>query len=110
MDNGAPSEINALVQHLQASQIPADLKERIVARLTHLSKLTRSPTFLSEFERLSNYIDWVLAIPWGKRSQDILDLEYTKKILDKNHFGLTEIKDRVLEYVSVMQLKAATGE
>ncbi|MBI2103590.1 AAA family ATPase [Candidatus Woesebacteria bacterium] len=110
MDSSATKEIQELNQKIQASQAPTDLKERVLARLAHLAKLTQSPSFLTEFEHLANYIEWVLSVPWGKRTTDILDLPHTKQVLDKNHFGLTEIKDRVLEYVSVMKLKTEKGE
>lgn len=110
MDHSATKEIEALVQKIQASAAPQDLKERINGRLAQLARLTASPSFLTEFENFSNYVNWVLGIPWGKRTTDILDIEHAKKVLDKNHFGLTEIKDRVLEYVSVMKLKADKGE
>lgn len=110
MDSSATKEIEALVQKVRASLAPDDLKERILARLTQLSKLTQSPSFLGEFENFSNYINWVMGIPWSKRTTDILDLTHAKAVLDKNHFGLGEIKDRVLEYVSVMKLKSEKGE
>ena len=110
MDSSAIQEISALSQKIQASGAPQDLKERILVRLSHMSKLTQSPSFLTEFEHLTDYVDWVLAIPWGKRTDDILDLNHAKQVLDQNHFGLTEIKDRILEYVSVMRLKADKGE
>ena len=110
MDSSATAEITALVQKVQASGAPQDLKERVLARLTHMAKLTQSPSFLTEFEHLTDYVDWILSIPWGKRTDDILDLAHAKQVLDSHHFGLAEIKDRVLEYVSVMRLKKDKGE
>jgi ATP-dependent Lon protease len=110
MDSSTTGEISSLVQKVQASALPSDLKERVLERLSHIAKLVQSPSFLTEFERLANYIEWILSIPWGKRTDDILDLAHTKQVLDKNHFGLVEIKDRILEYISVMKLKAQKGE
>ena len=109
MDNAA-SEITKLLAELKTASLPQKLAEEIVVRLEQLSKLVNSPTFLPEFDRISKYIEWVVALPWEARTQDNLDLVHAKEILDKNHEGLTEIKDRVLEYISVMKLKQEKGE
>jgi ATP-dependent Lon protease len=106
----AGEQIKILTERVNKSTIPTELKEKIVIRLDQLSRLTNSPTFLPEFDRISRYIDWVVAIPWGKATEDLLNLENAKAVLDKNHFGLEEIKARILEYVSVMKLKQEKGE
>jgi ATP-dependent Lon protease len=106
----ASEQIKVLTERVNKSNIPNELKEKIVIRLDQLSKLTSSPTFLPEFDRISRYIDWVVATPWGKTTEDVLNLETAKSVLDKNHFGLEEIKARILEYVSVMKLKQEKGE
>ena len=103
-------ELTSLKEKIKQSLVPDKLKETILVRLEQLSKLTASPTFLPEFDRISRYISWVIALPWQKRSQDILDLTRAKKILDESHYGLQEIKDRILEYISVMKLKQEKGE
>ncbi len=97
-------------ENVDKSDLPIELKKSILIRLEQLSGLVESPTFLQEFDRMNQYLDWVLALPWNKRTKDILDLARTKEILDKNHYGLAEIKDRVLEYLSVMKLKQEKGE
>lgn len=109
MDSTA-QEIGLLSQKISQAQIPDKLKEEITLRLNQLTKLTASPTFLPEFDRINKYIDWVLNIPWDKKTTDILDLQKTLSVLDKNHYGLGEIKERILEYVSVMKLKSEKGE
>ena len=109
MDNAA-SEITKLLDELKTASLPQKLVEEIVVRFEQLSKLVNSPTFLPEFDRISKYIEWVVALPWEARTQDNLDLVHAKEILDKNHEGLTEIKDCVLEYISVMKLKQEKGE
>jgi ATP-dependent Lon protease len=109
MDSAA-QEITKLVEKVKGVSLPEKLSEEILVRLNQLSKLTESPTFLPEFDRMGRYIEWVTTIPWEKRTQDSLDLANAKKILDKNHYGLTEIKDRILEYVSIMKLKQEKGE
>src|SRR3989344_8299717 len=108
--DAAAQEISKLAERVRGSTLPNNLLEEISVRLDQLSKLTNSPTFLPEFDRISKYIDWVIALPWEVRTQDRLELEAAKKILDKNHYGLLEVKDRILEYVSVMKLKQEKGE
>ncbi len=103
-------ELLRLKSVVDDSQCPEGLKERINLRLGQLNRLLNSPSFLDEYDRISRYIDWVVKIPWNKTTEDILDLERAKKVLDSHHFGLDEIKDRILEYISVMKLKAEKGE
>ena len=66
--------------------------------------MSSSTDIFDEVEHLANYIDWVTGLPWDKRSQDVLDLNRAKEVLDKHHYGLTDIKNRVLEFISIMKL------
>lgn len=110
MDNTAFQEIDVLSSKISGSSIPEDLLKLVNIRLEQLKKLTNSPTFLPEYDRMNKYIDWVVNLPWNKKSQDNLDLENAKKILDDHHYGLEDIKNRVLEYLAVMKLKQEKGE
>lgn len=94
----------------KAADIPEDLRRAILLRLDQLEGLIESSSFLPEFDRMRKYIEWVLALPWNKRTPDVLDLAYSRQILDSSHFGLGEIKDRIVEYLSVMKLKQEKGE
>ncbi|MEK7550620.1 MAG: AAA family ATPase [Patescibacteria group bacterium] len=109
MDSAA-QEITTLVDRVKKASMPDKLRELVLVRLNQLSKLTSSATFLPEFDRMEKYIDWICDLPWDKRTQDILDLENAKKVLDAHHYGLDDIKTRVLEYTSVMKLKQEKGE
>lgn len=108
--DAAAQELTSLSERIKSSSVPEKLKEVVLVRLAQLSKLTNSPTFLPEFDRLGRYINWITSMPWNRRTQDVLDLAKAKKILDKNHYGLGEIKDRILEYISVMKLKQERSE
>lgn len=103
-------EINVLIERVKKADLPDRLREVVLVRLNQLAKLTNSPSFLPEFDSMERYVDWICVLPWNKRTQDTLDLENAKKILEKHHYGLTEIKTRVLEYMSVMKLKQEKGE
>lgn len=106
----AGEQVKTLTKTVSKADLPEELKKKVLARLSQLSRLTDSPTFLPEFDRINRYIDWIVSIPWNKRTVDNLDLEHARKILDKNHHGLPEIKDRILEYISVMKIKREKGE
>lgn len=106
----ALEQIKAHTENVSKTELPKELKESILLRLEQLSSLSESSTFLPEFDRLNQYLGWVLSLPWNKRTQDNLDLVHAREILDKSHHGLDEIKDRILEYISVMKLKQEKGE
>ncbi|KKR39701.1 hypothetical protein A2210_01150 [Candidatus Woesebacteria bacterium RIFOXYA1_FULL_40_18] len=106
----AIQEITSLSTKVKSSKLPEKLSEEVLIRLDQLSRLTASPTFLPEFDRVRTYIDWITSLPWSMRTQDNLDLTHAKETLEKNHYGLAEIKDRILEYISVMKLKQEKGE
>lgn len=103
-------DLDNLKDTVKKAALPEKLNETVINRLDQLGKLTDSPSFLPEFDRINHYIDWITHLPWNKRTQDNLDLANARQILDKNHFGLTEIKERLLEYISVMKLKLEKGE
>lgn len=99
-------QIKNSIEQVKKAQIPEKLRERLLGRLDQLEGLVESPTFLPEFDSMTRYLEWTLSLPWQAKTKDILDLGYTRKVLDKNHYGLSEIKDRILEYISVMKLKS----
>jgi len=109
MDSAA-QEITNLIDRVKRASLPDKLRELVLVRLNQLSKLTNSPSFLPEFDRMEKYIDWIAVLPWDKRTQDTLDLVNARKILEMHHYGLEDIKTRVLEYMSVMKLKQEKGE
>jgi ATP-dependent Lon protease len=103
-------QLSNLSEKLEGSKIPEELSESIEIRLKQLKNLVSSPSFLPELDRISKYIEWVISLPWYDRTQDNLDLVHAKNVLDKNHHGLEEIKDRILEYISIMKLKQEKGD
>lgn len=109
MDSAA-QEVIVLIDRVKKADLPDKLREMVLVRLTQLTKLTNSPSFLPEFDSVEKYIDWICILPWNKRTQDTLDLENAKKIMETHHYGLADIKNRVLEYISVMKLKQEKGE
>jgi ATP-dependent Lon protease len=98
-------EIVNLKQKLESVVLPPELKIKLEDEISRLEKMVTAPSYSSEFVRLSTYLDWVASLPWQNRSEDILDLAYARQILDKNHYGLEAVKQRILEYLAVLKLK-----
>ncbi|MBI2600652.1 AAA family ATPase [Candidatus Daviesbacteria bacterium] len=93
-------------QQITSSNIPNEIKEKLL----NLLKFSGSQTGgWAEFEKTASYIEFTLALPFGKVSNDILDLNRAKQILDRDHYGLQSVKDRVLEYLSVLILHKQKG-
>lgn len=97
----------ATIEELKLKIIQAELPDDVSSKLL---ELIRFPGSSSEFASLVNYIDFVVSLPFGRYSQDILDINRAKQILDKNHFGLKVVKDRILEYLSVLILHKQKNE
>ncbi|MBI2611964.1 AAA family ATPase [Candidatus Gottesmanbacteria bacterium] len=108
--NDSLLEIKKLEEKLGRALLPPDLLTKANAMIARASLGFSKGGFFSGFDMVANYIDWICALPWNKRSKDRLDLNHAKEILDKNHYGLQEIKDRILEYLSVMKLRQSQGE
>jgi len=102
-------ELEKLKKKLKTFGIPLKLKEEINDELLRLEKLSELGIYSQEYKKVSSYIDWVSNLPWEKKSDDILSLEHAQKVLDKNHYGLSSIKERILEYLAVMKLKRERG-
>lgn len=99
----AQKDLEQIKQKILNANLPEDIEEKLL-------NLLRFPTTGSEFEKLLIYIDFTVSLPFGKLTQDILDIKRVKEILDKNHFGLQSVKDRILEYLSVLILHKQKGD
>src|SRR3989344_7320709 len=103
-------ELTALSEKVNStSGMPEDLRERLDQMLDRLNRMAKLGHYAAEYDTLSRYIEVITQVPWDKRTIDKLDLEATKKILDKNHFGMQDVKDRILEYMSTMILIKQRG-
>ena len=98
MDNAAQG-VDALKQKITQAQLPQEIQEK-------LSNALRFPGTGAEFEKIISFVEFVLSLPFNKSSQDILDLVRAKQVLDKNHYGIQVVKDRILEYLSVLILNS----
>lgn len=110
MDTSSLEEIRKLEEKLLTAKLPEDLLEKakgMIVRLDRLAKLGGS--YAAEYDNANRYIDWITSLPWFKRSEDILDLKHAGEILNRNHYGLQSIKDKILEYLAVLKLQGVGG-
>lgn len=98
-------EVVELEKKVNSVVLPPELKEKALAMLQRLARMVQYGEYSAEYERTAYYIDWITNLPWDKRSEDILDLKRGQEILDRNHYGLGQIKERILEYMAVLKLR-----
>jgi len=104
------SELLTLESKVKKANLPEELEEKANGLLNRLSRLAELGGYSQEYENVARYIDWIINLPWKERTQDILDISLATKILDKNHYGLNQIKERILEYLAVLILKKKKDE
>jgi ATP-dependent Lon protease len=106
MDSQFTPQIDKLKQRIADTQVPEALRLKLSDSLDQLKLLTKNEKdFWSAYQKLDKYLDWTLGLPWNTESQDQLDLNQAREILDQGHFGLDQVKERILEYVSVLGLQ-----
>jgi ATP-dependent Lon protease len=98
----ATSEINSLRDQIEKNQLPDDAKK---VGLKELERLQQIPPTTPEYTVSRNYLDWIVNLPWAKGTEDKIDLAAAERILDEQHYGLTRVKDRLLEFLAVIKLK-----
>jgi ATP-dependent Lon protease len=99
--NEFTGEIEELERQIKKSKMPKEVREKAEKELDRLGKMS----FMSpEATVLRTYLDWLVTVPWKKRTPDNLDLAAVKKIMDEDHYGLKKVKERILEYLAVVKL------
>ncbi|MFB3853378.1 MAG: endopeptidase La [Vicinamibacterales bacterium] len=94
-------EIEELRQKIDASGMPEAVRKEALRELDRLSKM---PVAAAEYTVSRTYLDWLVALPWAKRTEEVIDLKRTKAVLDADHSDLEKAKDRILEYLAVRKL------
>ncbi|MBQ2867094.1 MAG: LON peptidase substrate-binding domain-containing protein, partial [Firmicutes bacterium] len=100
-DEDIEDELNAWEEKLEKVALPEAVQEKVVKEMKRYRKMPQSS---AESGVIRRYIDWILDLPWNVSSQDNIDVIKAKEILEEDHYGLDKVKDRVLEYLSVMKL------
>ncbi len=94
-------EVEDLTAKIEAAGMPETVKKEALRELDRLSKM---PVAAAEYTVSRTYLDWLVALPWNKRTDEVIDLPLTKGVLDADHSGLEKAKDRILEYLAVRKL------
>jgi len=101
LGRGEKSEIDELKKKIETAGMSKDVQEKAMQELKRLELM---PPMSAESTVSRNYLDWLLAVPWKKRSKEIRDIKAAEKVLNEEHYGLEKIKDRILEFLAVRQL------
>ena len=101
LGRGEKNETDELKKKIDAAGMPKEVHDKAAAELKRLELM---PPMSAESTVSRNYIDWLLAVPWKKRSKEIRDIKAAEEILNKEHYGLEKVKERILEFLAVRQL------
>lgn len=95
------AEVDELRERIKKAKFPKEINERALRELDRLEKM---PPMVAEAMVVRNYLDWLLDLPWNKETKDRLDINVAEEILNEDHYGLTKVKERIIEYLSIRQL------
>ena len=101
LGRGEKSEFDDLKKKIETAGMPKDVFEKAIQEL---KKLEAMPPMSAESTVSRNYLDWLLAVPWKKKSKETRSIDNAEKVLNEDHYGLEKIKDRILEFLAVRQL------
>jgi ATP-dependent Lon protease len=96
------NEVQELRDRVAQKGMPAEVETKV---RKELDRLERMPPHSAELAVLRNYIDWMLALPWQELTEDKLDMDFAQRVLDEDHYGLEKVKDRIIEFLAVRQLR-----
>ena len=100
------SELQDIKNKISHLKLPKEVSEKCQSEISKLEKMN---LFSSEANVIRNYLDWIIKLPWSKTTRSNVTLEKSQKILDKNHYALSKIKDRILEFIAV-QMKTGKSK
>src|SRR5690625_1623442 len=99
--DGKLSEVDQLREDIAKANMP----ERVTnVALKELDRFEKIPQTSGESAVIRNYLDWLISLPWTEKTEDQIKIQQAEKILDKDHYGLEKVKERILEYLAVQKL------
>jgi ATP-dependent Lon protease len=101
-DDAEQAEINELRERLDVLELPPDIDKAARRELARLEKL---PSAAAEYGVIRTYLDWILTLPWNSVTEDNLDLDNARRVLDDDHYDLDKVKDRIVEHLAVAKLR-----
>jgi ATP-dependent Lon protease len=102
-ESGEQAEASQLRERLAKADLPDEVRKEAERELGRMEKL---PSMAPDYHVIRTYLDFILELPWMKSSEDRLDLNEARKVLDEDHFGLDDVKQRILEFLAVRKLRA----
>src|SRR5699024_4600022 len=99
--DGTIGEAGQIKKNIEDSDMPERIRK---VALKELARFEKMPSSSAESSVIRNYIDWLVSVPWQKKSKDRIEIGRAKKILDQDHYGLEKVKERILEYLAVQKL------
>lgn len=103
------AELTKLKSQVDQTQLPEDLRAKVQEMLTRLVRMVDTGVYSAEYDRLAHYIQWITSLPWGTYTTDKLDIVEAQQNMNKTHYGMTEPKDRMLEYLATIRLRRDQG-
>ena len=100
-DEDASPEFVKIRDQIKKAKMPKEVEDKA---LEEFNKLRKTPSMSPESTVIRNYLDWLVGVPWSKKSKDNLDIKHVQKILDEDHFGLEKPKERIIEHIAVLNL------
>ena len=100
-EGGIHEEVDEYRKKITKAKLPKKVQEKIMKEVDRLFRLSPGS---AEGGVIRTYVDWILDLPWNKQTKDVLDIKKAKIILDEDHYGLTTVKERILEYLAIRQL------
>ena len=99
---GIAGEVEEYKEKLKSANLPEEVEKKV---LKELDRLLKMPQGSAEGGVIRTYLDWIFDLPWNKSTEEHIDLQSAEDILEKDHYGLTKVKERIIEYLAVQKLK-----
>src|SRR4029077_21137027 len=96
------AEITELREQLSSIELPEEVRKQADRELSRLERLQPA---MAEYGVVRGYLEWIAALPWDKSTEDNLDLQHARKVLDEDHYDIEQVKDRILEFLPGRRLK-----
>ncbi len=96
------ADVEEFRRKLEAAKMPEEAEKQARRELERLSRL---PSAAAEYGVIRTYLDWLVSLPWSSTTEDNLDIQHARNILNEDHYGLTEVKERILEFLAVRKLR-----
>lgn len=103
-------EVENLRKQVSTATLPKALESRVVGNLDEVIRLEHDISSRVHIEQMLRYVEWVVSLPWNTVTRDVLDLGRAREILNKHHYGLEPVKDRILEYLAILKLNRERWE